>query len=185
MRRPGGRWNVPPPWMAQAQVRWLGWLEGGCFGTRMKVRARGDGVFLAENDCNTLASVIQLKTASRILSHSTTMVPFGAPFAGSARPTDPSNAPGPFWEVMFLTPKRVPTPPPHNQPNHLSWASALTFLTPSQHWPPGHRARTKRPRRLTAQERQHPHQSRDAPPPAPAHPSPDDTAQRNCHTWTA
>jgi len=36
---------------------WLGWLEGGCLGTRLNARAPGAGVSLKENNCHTPASV--------------------------------------------------------------------------------------------------------------------------------
>ncbi len=57
---------------------------------------RVNGVPLKENGCNTLASVIQLKTDPNNSSHKASGVPFVALFVRLSRRADPSNAPGPF-----------------------------------------------------------------------------------------
>ncbi len=55
---------------------------------------------------------------------------------------------------MFLAPRGSTPRPPHNQPNHLAWARAITFSTPSStmaSWAPrAHAGRTSH--RATAAE---------------------------------
>ncbi len=74
----------------------VGLVRGGLFGNAVGKPLPGDGVFLKENNCNTLASVIQWKTDPHISSHKTALEPFWPPFGGPARPANPSNVPGPF-----------------------------------------------------------------------------------------
>ncbi len=75
---------------------WLGWLWGGWWGTRLMFAPRVTGCPSRKIKCNTLASVIQLKTAPNNSSHTTASVPCVEMFVRLSRRADPSNAPGPF-----------------------------------------------------------------------------------------